>query len=66
MHAGKSYKALIDSGVAVSLIIYSTYQKVDHNFKNSYTVYIDTPQYSGWMTYDSIGNNYTPTSDSRL
>ena len=33
IHAGKCYKALIDSGAAVSLIRYSTYQLIDDNFK---------------------------------
>ena len=32
-HAGKCYKALIDSGAAISLIRYSTYQHIDNSFK---------------------------------
>ena len=33
VHAGKCYKALIDSGAAISLIRYSTYQTIDSSFK---------------------------------
>ena len=32
-YAGKCYKALIDSGAAISLIRYSTYQHIDNSFK---------------------------------
>ena len=32
VHAGKCYKALIDWGVAISLIRYSTYQHIDNSF----------------------------------
>ena len=33
VHAGKHYKALIDSGAPISLIQYSTYQHIDNSFK---------------------------------
>ena len=33
VHAGKCYKALIDSGAAISLIRYSTYQLTGDSFK---------------------------------
>ena len=33
VHAGKHYKALIDSGAAISLLHYSTYQQIDDSFK---------------------------------
>ena len=33
IHAGKCHKALIDSGAAISLIRYSTYQLIDDSFK---------------------------------
>ena len=33
VHAGECYKALIDSGAAISLIRYSTYQTIDSSFK---------------------------------
>ena len=33
VHAGKHYKALIDSGAAISLIRYSVYQHIDNSFK---------------------------------
>ena len=32
-HSGKHYKALIDSGAAISLFCYSTYQHIDDSFK---------------------------------
>ena len=33
VHAGKHYKSLIDSGAAISLVKYSTYQNIDNSFK---------------------------------
>ena len=33
VHAGKHYKALIDSGAAVSLLRYSTYKKIEDCYK---------------------------------
>ena len=33
VHASKHYKALIDSGAAMPLIRYSTYQHIDNSFK---------------------------------
>ena len=33
VHAGKCYKALIDSGATILLIQYSTYQHIDNSFK---------------------------------
>ena len=33
VHAGKCYKALIDSGAAISLLQYSTYQSIEDSFK---------------------------------
>ena len=33
VHIGKCYKALINSGVAISLIRYSTYHHIDNSFK---------------------------------
>ena len=33
VHAGKSYKALIDSGAAISLLRYSTYKKIEDCYK---------------------------------
>ena len=33
VHTSKCYKALIDSGAAISLIRYSTYQDIDNSFK---------------------------------
>ena len=35
MHAGKHYKALIDSGAAISLFGHSIYQNIDHNLKTA-------------------------------
>ena len=35
VHIGKCYKALIDSGAAISLIRYSSYQTIDSSFKTS-------------------------------
>ena len=33
VHAGKCYKALINSGAAISLLQYSTYQNTEDSFK---------------------------------
>ena len=35
VHTGKHYKALIDSGAAISLVRYSLYQSIDDNFKTA-------------------------------
>ena len=35
VHTGKHYKALIDSGAAISLLQYSTYQNIEDSFKTS-------------------------------
>ena len=34
VHAGKCYKALIDSGAAISLLCYSTYTNIADSYKN--------------------------------
>ena len=62
------YKDYIDSGASVSLARYQKLYISAHRqqFKDSYPVNIDTPQYSRWITYESIRNNYTPTSDNRF
>ena len=63
VHTGKFYKALIDSGAAISLVRYSMYQNIDNSLKIA-TVYTDniiTPKYSRWITYDSARNNDAPT-----
>ena len=33
VHAGKCFKALIDSGAAISLLWYSSYQNIENSFK---------------------------------
>ena len=33
VHTGKCHKTLIDSGAAISLLCYSTYQHIDDSFK---------------------------------
>ena len=46
VHAGKCYKALIDSGAAVLLIRYSTYQLINDSFKTpiqATTTTLNTP-----------------------
>ena len=35
VHEGKCYKALIDSGAAISLVRYSMYQNIDINLKTA-------------------------------
>ena len=35
VHAGKHYKALLDSGAAISLVRYSTYQNTDNSLKTA-------------------------------
>ena len=45
LHAGNCYKALIDSGAAISLVRYSTYQNIDSNLKiaiQSMSVHLNT------------------------
>ena len=66
MHAGKCYKALIDSGAAVSLVRYSMYQNIDNNLKTaiqSTSIHLNTADGSP-MT--ALGITNTPTLDSRF
>ena len=35
VHMGKCYKALIDSGTAIALVRYSTYQNIDDRLKTA-------------------------------
>ena len=35
VHAGKCYKALIDSGAAISFLRYSTYKKIEDCYKTT-------------------------------
>ena len=52
IHAGKCYKALIDSGVTISLIRYSPYQSIDDSFKTpiqSTTMKLNTADRSPMM-----------------
>ena len=35
VHTGKCYKALIDSGAAISLVRYSTYQTIDNSLRTA-------------------------------
>ena len=45
MHIGKCYKALTDSGAAVSLVRYSLYQNVDNSLKTAKqttSIYLNT------------------------
>ena len=35
MHTGNCYKALIDSGAAISLVRYSMYKNIDNNLKTA-------------------------------
>ena len=37
VHAGKCYKALIDSGAAISLLQYSTYQSIEDSLRPPYS-----------------------------
>ena len=58
VHAGKCYKALIDSGAAISLIRYPTYQLTDDSFKTPIqptTTTLNTADRAN----DSIGNDST-------
>ena len=36
VHAGKCYKALIDSGAAISLLRYSAYKNIKDSYKTPY------------------------------
>ena len=60
VHAGKCYKALIDSGAAISLIRYSTYQTIDSSFKTPIQPTTTKLNTADGSTDDGIGNNSTP------
>ena len=46
VHAGKHYKALMDSGAAIPLVHILYMSAHGRQFKDSYTANIDTPHYS--------------------
>ena len=61
VHAGKHYKALMDSGAAISLIRYSTYQTIDISFKTPIQTTTTKLNTARWITDDGIGNNSNST-----
>ena len=55
IHAGKCYKALIDSGAAISLLGYSTYHHIEDSFKTPIqptTVKLNTANSSPMIALD--------------
>ena len=58
VHTGKCYRALIDSGAAISLIRYSTYQIIDSSFKTPIQVTM-TKLNTADGSHESIGNDGT-------
>ena len=55
VHPGKCYKALIDSGAAISLIRYSTYQMIDASFKTSIKATTNTLNIAEGSPITSLG-----------
>ena len=57
VHAGKHYRALIDSRAAISLLCYSSYQHIDDSFKTPIqhtTAKLNTTNGSLSFRYDSF------------
>ena len=53
--ARKCYKALINSGAAISLIRYSTYQLIDDSFKTPIQPITTTPNNTGGSLMTALG-----------
>ena len=59
VHAGKHYKALIDSGAAISLLRYSTYQLIDNSFKTPIQLTTTKLNMADGSPMTCIGNDST-------
>ena len=66
IHAGKCYKALINSEAAVSLIRFSTYQLIDDSFKTPIQSTTTTLKNSRQISIDGFRNDNTSSQDSRF
>ena len=60
VHAGKYYKALIDSGAAISLIRYSTHQTIDSSFKTQIQATTAKLNMADGSPMTSLGISVTP------
>ena len=60
------YKALIDSGAAISFIWYSTYQSIDSSLKTPLQATTTKVEYGRWITDDGFGNDSTPPYNSHI
>ena len=63
VHAGKWYKALIDSGAAISLLRYSAYNNINDCYKNPHTTHHSQVEHSRWLSNVSTRND-SPTPEN--
>ena len=54
VHTGKCYKASIDSGAAISLLCYSTYQHIVDSSKTPIQPHNSKIEHCQWFTYGSL------------
>ena len=66
VHAGKCYKALINSGTTISLLRYSTYKNIDDSYKTPHTAHYSQIEHSRWFPYDSPRHDSLTFEDSRI
>ena len=66
VHAGKHYKALIDSGAVISLLHYSTYQHIEDSFQDPHTTHNSKTEHCQWFTYDNLRYDSSSLKDSRF
>ena len=66
VHACKCCKALIDSGAAISLLWYSTYQNIEDSVKIPHTANYSQIEHSRWFPYDSPRHDSSTFADSRI
>ena len=64
--AGKHYKVLIDSGAAISLLCYSTYQHIEDSFKTPVQPKNSKFEHHQWFIYGSLGYDSSSLQDSRF
>ena len=66
LHAGKCYKALINSGADISLLWYSNYKNIGDSYKMPIQPSTAKLEHCRWFPYHSPGNDSFTFEDSRI
>ena len=66
VHASKCYKALIDSGAAISLLQYSTHKNIEDRLQDPHTAHYSQIEHSRWFPYNSPRHDSFTFEDSGI